>query len=108
MPRHLTFIHNTARIRLETPVRALQSQLALLLVEYGRLLGPIWQYQNRQQPNEYRRSAFHDEQQLPIRDRRVHVLDPERDKAAERARDRREPKPVRHAHSHFFLGVEER
>ena len=104
----LTSVHDAAGVRLDTAVRAFQCKLALLLVEHRRLLGPVGQDEHREQADEDRRETLHDEEKLPVRHGRVGVLDAECDKPPKRARDRGEPEPVRHAHPHFLLRVEER
>ena len=82
-----TSLHRPPDIRLPTSVHPLNSDLAFPFCKQHGLLRPVRQDDQREHPEQYRRDALHEEQQPPVREHRVGVLDPERDEAAECARD---------------------
>ena len=101
-----TFLDNASNVRLHATVGTIQRDLALLLVEHCGLFRAVRQHDHREETDPNSGDAFDDEEQLPVRYRRLDVLRSDRDETAECACDGCEAEPRCHAQTDLLLGVE--
>lgn len=103
----LTLVDHSPSVRLDPAICSLDRERTLVFSQETRLFRSIGQQEHRQKPKDDRRGPFDQEQESPIRDRRVNMLNPECDEPAECACDGRKAEPECHAHAHLFSCVVE-
>lgn len=82
-----TLIYHSANIPLAPAISPLEGDITLLFVEYPRILWPTGEDDHRAYTEKNSRDAFNDEQEFPIRQSSVCMLDTKCDESTESAGD---------------------
>ena len=81
----MSLVNYATYVRPKTPVHPLQLNLALGFSQERSLLRPIWQEPHGQQSKEHSGGALYDEEQTPVIDARMYILDAKCNETAESA-----------------------
>lgn len=104
---HPTSIHSPSLISLEPTALTFHLDFSLVFIEERRFLRSIREEQHCDNAHEDSWSPLHDEEEPPIGDGDVGVLDAKRDEPAECTGNSSKSKPIRHAYTHLMLRVPE-
>lgn len=105
--RSPTSVKSPPLIGLESSTLTFHLNFTLVFIEERRFLRSIREEKHCDYAHEESRSPLHDEEEPPIGDGDMSVLDAKGDEPAERPCNSGKPKPIRHAYTHFMLRIPE-
>lgn len=103
----LTLVDNSSYVSFQTSASPLKLNNPLVFCQERCLFWSVWQEPHAEQTHDNGGYAFNDEQEPPIRDGSMGMLNTKCNKTTEGTSNSSEAEPVSHSSSHFMFGVPE-